>query len=290
MQTQDAAFWQIMFSTAPKHKARFIIFASLFFFLLLLYSNYSTALIRNINNTQSFTLLFEKTGTSVRAHTYAYFTPSVALRLQILLWLQNFLYKHLKIHFFIRQIQLKGKPPSIMHCMNKSLSFRLRKWRWTRQVAIDWQRALWWKTKDETTAVPCSQGRGRNCVAIGRASHWTSLLEGVGEVRQQKEVPANAVWAWSLYHLPRLKNKLFYTVKEKLTCNLKHLRQFTKTLEKTEFKQVYAFFCSSWMLAGESCIHSKSGRRFVCLLYFLKHIYFKGINLTNLTVVTADSL
>lgn len=36
MQTQDAAFWQIMACTAPKHKAKFITFVSLslsFFFL-----------------------------------------------------------------------------------------------------------------------------------------------------------------------------------------------------------------------------------------------------------------
>lgn len=76
MQTQDAAFWQIMFSTAPKHKARFITFASLFFFLLL-YSNYSRDLSRYINNTQSFTLNYclRRQG-QVYTRTYTFHTFS----------------------------------------------------------------------------------------------------------------------------------------------------------------------------------------------------------------------
>lgn len=56
MQTQDAAFWQIMFSTTPKNKAGFVIFASLSLFSVLLCNNYPRALSKYINNTQSFTL------------------------------------------------------------------------------------------------------------------------------------------------------------------------------------------------------------------------------------------
>lgn len=96
MQTQDAAFWQIMACTAPKHKAKFITFVSLslslFFFKL--YSNYSRALSRYINNNHGFIfkLLFEKTGTSVYTHTetHTHFIHSIVLQFQILLWLQTF--------------------------------------------------------------------------------------------------------------------------------------------------------------------------------------------------------
>lgn len=205
---------------------------SLFFFFLLLHSNYSRALSRYINNTRSSTLNYclRRQG-QVYAHTHIHVSHlQLYCSYKSCYGCRTFDITTLKYIFLPDKNCWKASPHTIKHCMNKTLSFQSRKWRRTRWAARYLQRALWWITKDETTAVPCFQEKGRNCALIGWVSHWTRLLLsrcGWGVVGA-----GNGVWASSLYHLPRLKNKSFYTVKEKRTCNLKHLRQYTETLKK----------------------------------------------------------